>query len=409
MKKKILGILVFMLVFTWSTSAVIASTNLDKQKLTYQGNSIKQSGNTLVTEVFLNEVIEYDYYGSIVWSRSGLNMPTDAERLSNGNTLITEMYNDRVIEVDASGAIVWQCSGLLGPWDAERLPNGNTLIADSYANRVIEVNSVGSIVWSKDGLGMPTDAERLDNGNTLITEVYADRVIEVDSSGTIVWQLPVIFPVDVERLSNGNTLITLYAYENRIIEVDSSGTIVWQYVSSSGFTFDAERLSNGNTLISEFYYGNGVYEVDPSGAVVWQLPYVVFPTDAERLSIPPNAPTIDGKTSGRTGKDYEYKFNAVDPDGDDVKYYIDWGDNNTEWTTYFSSGEDAKVKHSWSEKGDYTIKAKAVDINGAESEWGTLDITMPKNKPSNHRSSFLERIFNKWPNAFPILRYIMGL
>ena len=408
MKKKIFGILVCMLVITWSASAVIASTNLEKEKLTYQENSIQQSGNTLVTEIITNQVMEVDYYGTIVWFKGGLNMPTDAERLSNGNTLITEMYNNRIIEVDPSGTIVWQYSGLTGPWDVERLPNGNTLIADAYASRVIEVNTVGAIVWIKDGLAMPIDAERLDNGNTLITDTNANRIIEVDSSGTIVWQLPVTFPVDVERLPNGNTLITLYQDENRIIEVDSSGTIVWQYVSS-GDTIDAERLPNGNTLITDFFYGNGVYEIDSSGAVVWQMPGFIFPTDAERLSIPPESPTIEGRTSGKIGKEYEYTFNAVDPDGDDVKYYIDWGDNNTEWSDYNPSGTDTKVKHSWSEKGNYTIKAKAVDVNGAESEWGTLEINIPRNKASIYRSNFFERLFNRYPNIFPVLRYLLGL
>jgi hypothetical protein len=256
-------------------------------------------------------------------------------------------------------------------------------------------------------LNLPVDSERLPNGNTLIAETAADRVIEVDISGAIVWQFPCKFPVDVERLPNGNTLITLYAYENRIIEVDNGGTIVWEY-NCSGFSFDAERLSNGNTLITELYYGSGVYEIDSSGTIVWQITNLFFTCDVERLSEPPEIPTIDGKTSGKTGEEYEYTFNSADPDGDDVKFFVNWGDNNTEWTDYVASGTDANVKHTWTEKGTYLIRAKAVDTNGAESDWAALEVNMPKIRSCNIKFSLLDLFFKKSANAFPVIRYLLG-
>ncbi len=98
-------------------------------------------------------------------------------------------------------------------------------------------------------------------------------------------------------------------------------------------------------------------------------------------NLPPEAPIIGGQTNGKAGKEYEYTFNATDPDGDPVMYLIEWGDNNTEWTEYSDSGEEIMLKHIWSKKGEYTIKAKAIDIYDGESDWATLIVTMPKNKP----------------------------
>ncbi len=98
-------------------------------------------------------------------------------------------------------------------------------------------------------------------------------------------------------------------------------------------------------------------------------------------NLPPDAPIIGGQTSGKAGKEYEYTFNATDPDGDPVMYYIDWGDNNTDWTEYGDSGEEISLKHTWMQQGTYTIRAKAKDINGVEGPEGTLDVSMPKNKP----------------------------
>jgi len=161
-------------------------------------------GNTLITEFGNNQTIEVDSAGNIVWQKTGLIVPHDAERLSNGNTLITEVDGDRVIEVDTDGnIIVWQKTGLLGPMDVERLSNGNTLITEYGAGRLIEVDTDGDIIWSKTGLSEPKDAERLSNGNTLIAELGANRVIEVDTDGNIVWSKTGLYwPTDVERFTN---------------------------------------------------------------------------------------------------------------------------------------------------------------------------------------------------------------
>jgi len=95
---------------------------------------------------------------------------------------------------------------------------------------------------------------------------------------------------------------------------------------------------------------------------------------------PPNVPTITGKTNGKSGTEYEYTFKAEDPDGEDVKYHIDWGDSDTDTTAFSPSGIDVKVKHTWDEAGFYTIRATAEDINGLVGPEGTLSVSMPKNK-----------------------------
>ena len=399
MKNKIITILVCMLVAIGSVFTVAASTSVENQISVTQNNSSKQVGNTLITEsLYGNRVIEVDSSGNIVWEKAGLNNPWDAERLTNGNTLISDL--GRVIEVDTGGTIVWEYDiGLISSFDAERLANGNTLIAGTYSNRVIEVDSSGSIVWQKTGLEAPVDVERLDNGNTLIVDGNAHRIIEVNIVGNIVWQKAGLnFPVDAERLTNGNTLIT-ESQNNRVIEVDSNGNIVWEKAGLNN-PWDAERLDNGNTLISDF---GMVIEVDTGGNIVWEYFTYGIPTDAERINDPPDAPTITGPTSGKPNTEYDFTFNATDPNDDAVMYVIDWGDNNTEWTEYSDSGEEVMLKHNWSEKGDYTVKAKAIDIYDAESNWSVFEVEIPRTKTTfvSLLHWFLER--------FPLLERLLSL
>jgi hypothetical protein len=93
---------------------------------------------------------------------------------------------------------------------------------------------------------------------------------------------------------------------------------------------------------------------------------------------PPNTPTINGPTEGKPGNSYLYTFTTTDLDGDMVFYYIEWGDGQvSEWIGPYTSGATASVTHQWDEQGTYIIKVKAKDIFDTESDWATLEITMP--------------------------------
>ncbi len=131
----------------------------------------------------------------------------------------------------------------------------------------------------------------------------------------------------------------------------------------------------------------------------WSDPYEVVIGNE-----PPNAPTITGQISGKAGTEYEYTFNAEDPDSDDVRYFINWGDNNTEWTGYNLSGTDVKVKHKWSNDGTYNITAKAQDIHGALGPEGTLTVNIPRNKPFNFNFNLLSWLFDQFPLLEVFLR-----
>ncbi len=95
---------------------------------------------------------------------------------------------------------------------------------------------------------------------------------------------------------------------------------------------------------------------------------------------PPDKPIITGPTKGKAGETYTYHIQGSDPDNDDIYYYIDWGDENTELSGPYSSGYEALVDHKWQEKDTYTIKVKTKDIYGAESDWEELIVQMPRER-----------------------------
>lgn len=168
--------------------------------------------------------------------------------------------------------------------------------------------------------------------------------------------------------------------------------------NQSATTYDPSTLAYNTT----YYWKIVAWDQDQNSAdgPLWQFTTSINPNTA------PEKPTISGPTTGEPGSLYKYTITAIDPDGDTVYGYIVWGDGTiTEWVGPYNSGEAFVVTHAWSEKGTYTVQAKVKDQPGAESEWATLDVKMPRNIGITY--PFLQWLFEQFPYAFPILRYFL--
>jgi len=104
----------------------------------------------------------------------------------------------------------------------------------------------------------------------------------------------------------------------------------------------------------------------------------------------PEKPKIEGKTRGiDTYVPYDYTFTASDINEDDVYVCIDWGDETTtDWKGPVASGEKVTISHSWHQKQKYTIRAKAKDVYGKESDWSSLIVSFPKNKAFDNSNNW---------------------
>jgi hypothetical protein len=99
--------------------------------------------------------------------------------------------------------------------------------------------------------------------------------------------------------------------------------------------------------------------------------------------ITPDSPL--GPDSMKLGDNSNYTVSTIDPDGDQIFYQFDWGDEELdEPIGPYESGENCEISHLWSEKGDFHIKVKAIDEYGAESEWSnSLPVSISKQKAIN--------------------------
>jgi hypothetical protein len=158
-------------------------------------------------------------------------------------------------------------------------------------------------------------------------------------------------------------------------------------------------LNDGHyTLIGDFPEGeNGV----PSEVDCFAIPYGM-PNE------PPEAPEIDGPPSGNNGEELCWTFHSDDPNGDELKYIIDWGDGNTEETDCNPSCTPVEVCHIYEDRGKYIIKARAQECpDGETSAESTYEITIPRARSTYN--PLLLRIFERYPNTFFILRALLGI
>ena len=175
------------------------------------------------------------------------------------------------------------------------------------------------------------------------------------------------------------------------------GSPEWLKCYGWGFCSDGASYPNGNVFNNNV--DNGFSWGETSGDLCFRT--YGIPNE------PPLKPEIQGILNGKAGEEYSYTLVATDPENNNLYYYVEWGDGNiTEWFGPHTSGEQVTASHTYAEEGAYTIKAKVKDIHGAQSEWATLEVSMPKNKAIN--TPFLQFLENH-PHLFPLLRQLLEL
>ncbi|RLF51120.1 MAG: hypothetical protein DRN11_03330, partial [Thermoplasmata archaeon] len=98
--------------------------------------------------------------------------------------------------------------------------------------------------------------------------------------------------------------------------------------------------SNKNGFVSAeeaFYYARDII-LNNFGGMHPQI-FDDYPGELALTSVefPPSMPSIEGNETGKTNVSYTYKLVSYDPEGDRIKYEIEWG-NEIEQTGFYNSG-----------------------------------------------------------------------
>jgi hypothetical protein len=279
---------------------------------------------------------------------------------------------------------------------------------------LIKTDSNGNMHWhqtyggsgTKNKFDMAYSVKQTSDGGYIITgdtEIYyvdkADYLlIKTDSDGKQEWcKTYGGTSADrgrfVQQTKDGGYVLTGWSFSYSItnpdimlIKTDLDGNESWNMIfgheeDSGDWGYSVRQTNdNGYIILGSTMPSGWKHEASSNsdyfeGTDVWLI-------KVESENLPPTSPVIIGPTKCKPGRNYDYTFVSKDPDGDDILYYIDWGDETFEdWFGPFESGENVTKSHSWPPNNQtYKIRAKAKDIYGAESDWGYLEIEIPRNK-----------------------------
>jgi hypothetical protein len=188
-----------------------------------------------------------------------------------------------------------------------------------------------------------------------------------------------------------------------IIKTDVNGEMQWNLTFDGGdddWSYSVDETVDGGFVVTGLTnsYGSGDYDL-------WLIK-VGF---EDNVNQPPTPPIISGPKNGKTGVEYNWTFVSTDPEGDNITYYIDWGDEcgGAEWHGPYPSGVEVVVSHTYLFHYDFLILSLAADEHGKESNMSQYEVTMPKNKMIHN--SFILRLLEFFPNIFQILRFFSKL
>ena len=124
----------------------------------------------------------------------------------------------------------------------------------------------------------------------------------------------------------------------------------------------------------------------------------------------PSAPVIDGPHHVKIGIESTLSFISIDPEGDNITYYVDWGDKcgGAEYHGPYPSGQKVNLSHKYLVINKLIINALAIDSNGAESDITFFEVTISRNK-AFLQNNLLIQLFQRLKYNFQILRNLIKI
>ena len=356
---------------------------------------------------------------------SGIDIYSSSNNILTNNTLIGNCYGTQLLYSDNhtifNNTFNGNNNGLNIGMSSYNIVKKNTLSYDGIDVGPDSFNNIISenIIYYGETFGIGIEVgytnNNLINGNLLnkcciiIDDSNYNKIINNNIQDCREYYSPIWI-----RWSNNNTIVG-----NNITDSPEGIYLCWSYYN----IFYHNNLINNTQNVYEKECSNIWDNGYPSGGNYWDdyngtdedgdgigdTPYPIpggnnedrYPLMYPIVNFPPATPIVFGPRKGTYKVAYKYILNSTDQNNDPIMYYIDWGDNTTDCTEFNDSGEEITIKHTWTSQGNFTIKAQAIDIKGAKSDWYKFTVTMPRDKSisSSPLLSFLER--------YPLIQYIL--
>jgi hypothetical protein len=138
--------------------------------------------------------------------------------------------------------------------------------------------------------------------------------------------------------------------------------------------------------MSHSWFVPGEYSVvarakDEKGLVSGWSNVHIMVVKGDSISRPPGIPlTPFGPDTGYVDSTYGFWTAGGDPNGDSILFQFDWGNGDTSaWSDPVPESTYVRMTHSWPGAGEFSIRARAKDVNDLMSDWSDVHILTVKN------------------------------
>jgi outer membrane protein assembly factor BamB len=363
--------------------------------------------------------------GTLKWKYKTGHWIRTSPCVADDGTIYFVSLDDYLYALYPNGTLKWKTKGCAGT--SPTIDQDGTIYCGYNKLKAIYPNN-GSVKWTFNVGGTMrggTPCNSID-GTIYVGTSDGGQIIAIKPNGTEKWRKSIGTCESAPAIGKDGTVYIgsnacyLYAFGIGDLEADADGPyfgLIDEPVQFTGSAIGGMGQYDwfwdfGDGEISEEQNPTHIYTNPGNYTVVFTVTdnksNVVTDTTYAWIQITntdPDKPMINGPTNGAAGTTYDYKFTATDPDNSIIYLYVDWGDNtNSGWIGPYNSDRQVTLSHSWTEQDTYTIKAKAKDPYDVEGPWGTLDVTMPKNKMLNY--PFLLRMLERLPILQKIFTFL---
>lgn len=294
--------------------------------------------------------------GNQIWNRSFADGEIGHVAVYEGNVYVPHLYGMLYYLDGETGDIIWEkyTGGKLG---APAIYNDKVYVT---ANGITCLDpDTGKEIWRSLGTWSHCSPSIAYNKVYYVSSNGKILCIDADT-GDELWSYDIgstyehAFPSPA--IADEKVYVGIWSSGDFLCLDAFTGDIIWtKYVGGAKWLFSSPAIVNGR-----------VYMTASTHIYCFEDP-----------STPPSDPLINGPNECILNFGQKFRFKSTDPEGDKIKYFIDWGDGATSgWVGPYYSGEEIEKSHIWDETGSFIIRAIAKDSNGIKGHWSEHKITV---------------------------------
>jgi outer membrane protein assembly factor BamB len=366
----------------------------------------------------------YTSNGTLKWKYFVGDWIASSPAIGDDGSIYFGSENDYIYALYPNGTLKWKYLTGIAVWSDPAIGDDGTIYCGSYDGNLYALYpNNGTLKWKYQTGDWVARGPSVADDGTIYFGSWDGYLYAVYPDGSLKWKTGGHLAGTTPVTAQDGTIYVGNRYLTAIYP--SNGSVKWTFDSGSGSSIRGSNpcISADGTIYFGTFDSGEIIAVNSNGAEKWRryiggdivsapaigkdgTVYIGDGTDDGCLHAfgspdpnAPNTPSITGITNGKIRTSYDYTFTAIDPNGDDVFYYISWGDGTSDgWLGPYDSSEEVKVNHTWNKKGTYVIQAQARDINDLKSDWGKLTVKMPKDKVFNFNYLLLKLV-----ERFPLL------